>query len=114
MGQVIVDGNIFHLVVISVHNKNIFKITQLGSNWNNGSNAGSFYWNLNNSVGNRNRNIGSQLVNAFNSSKIEISKAVAPVFIQSELSDPATWQNTKVLISNQAQREVVLVGHSVL
>lgn len=37
--------------------KNIFRITQLGSNWNNGSNAGSFYWNLNNSVGNRNRNI---------------------------------------------------------
>lgn len=45
--------------------KNIFKITQLGSNWNNGSNAGSFYWNLNNSVGNRNRNISSHLVNAW-------------------------------------------------
>lgn len=65
MGWVIVDGGIFHLVVISVHNKNIFKITQLGSNWNNGSNAGSFYWNLNNSVGNRNRNISSHLVNAW-------------------------------------------------
>ena len=38
-------------------------IAQLGSNWNNGTNAGSFYWNLNNSVGNRNRNIRGHLVN---------------------------------------------------
>lgn len=45
--------------------KNIFKITQLGSNWNNGSNAGSFYWNLNNSVGIRDRDISSHLVNAW-------------------------------------------------
>lgn len=37
------------------------KITQLGSNWNNGTNAEPFYWNLNNSVGNRNRNISGQL-----------------------------------------------------
>ena len=41
-------------------------IAQLGSNWNNGSNAGAFNWNLNNSVSNRNRNISSQLVNAQN------------------------------------------------
>lgn len=33
----------------------------LGGNWNNGANAGSFYWNWNNGVGNRNRNIGSRL-----------------------------------------------------
>lgn len=39
-------------------------ITQLGGNWNNGSNAGSFYWNVNNSVSNRNRNISGHLVNA--------------------------------------------------
>lgn len=38
-------------------------IAQLGSNWNNWDNAGSFYWNLNNSVGNRNRNIRGHLVN---------------------------------------------------
>lgn len=38
-------------------------IAQLGSNWNNGTNAGSFYWNLNNSVGNRNRNIRGHLIN---------------------------------------------------
>lgn len=38
------------------------KITQLGSNWNNGGKASAFYWNLNNSVGNRNRNIGSRLM----------------------------------------------------
>lgn len=39
-------------------------IAQLGSNWNNGSNAGSFYWNANNGVSNRNRNISGHLVNA--------------------------------------------------
>lgn len=38
--------------------------TLLGSNWNNSSNTGSFYWNLNNATSNRNRNIGSHLVNA--------------------------------------------------
>jgi hypothetical protein len=56
------------------------KITQLGSNWNNGSNAGSFYWNLNNSVRNRNRNISSQLVNALNSPKTRTSKSGCPCF----------------------------------
>ena len=35
-------------------------MTQLGSNWNNSTNAGSFYWNLNNDPSNRNRNIGSR------------------------------------------------------
>lgn len=35
-------------------------MTQLGSNWNNGTKAGSFYWNLNNDLTNRNRNIGSR------------------------------------------------------
>ena len=33
----------------------------LGSNWNNGTRDGSFYWNVNNAVGNRNRNIGGRL-----------------------------------------------------
>jgi len=37
-------------------------IAQLGSNWNNWDNAGTFYWNLNNSVGNRNRNIRGHLI----------------------------------------------------
>ena len=46
-------------------NLNGYRITLLGGDWNNGSNAGSFYWNLNNSVGNRNRNISSHLVNAW-------------------------------------------------
>ena len=42
--------------------KNIKSIAHLGSNWNNGTNAGTFYWNLNNSVGNRNRNISTHLM----------------------------------------------------
>ena len=43
-------------------NLNDYRIAQLGSNWNNWDNAGSFYWNLNNSVGNRNRNIRGHLI----------------------------------------------------
>ena len=37
------------------------KACQLGSNWNNGSNAGLFYFNLNNDSSNTNSNIGSHL-----------------------------------------------------
>ena len=33
----------------------------IGGNWNNSSNARCFYWNLNNSTSNRNRNIGGHL-----------------------------------------------------
>lgn len=65
MGWVIVDGGVFRLVVISVLDKGVFGVALLGGYWNYGSNAGSFYWNLNNSVGNRNRNISSHLVNAW-------------------------------------------------
>jgi hypothetical protein len=36
-------------------------VTILGRNANNGTNAGTFYWNLNNDSGNLNRNIGRQL-----------------------------------------------------
>lgn len=32
----------------------------VGGNWNNGANAGLSYWNLNNSSGNANVNIGRQ------------------------------------------------------
>lgn len=65
MGWVIVDGAFFRLVVMSVRGEAFFGVARLGGSWNNGSNAGSFYWNLNNSVGNRNRNISSHLVNAW-------------------------------------------------
>ena len=40
------------------------KVTKLGSYCNNSSNAGTFYWNLNNATSNRNWNISRQLVNA--------------------------------------------------
>lgn len=36
-------------------------VPHFGSNANNGTNAGAFYWNLNNSSGNANRNIGTQV-----------------------------------------------------
>lgn len=43
-------------------NLNGYRITQLGSSWSNGSNAGGFYWALNTSVGYRYRNVGGRLV----------------------------------------------------
>lgn len=45
-------------------NKGFLLVTQLGSNWNNSTNSGSFYWNLNNSSSNSNRNISCHLVHA--------------------------------------------------
>lgn len=35
-------------------------VANFGSNASNGTNAGTFYWNLNNSSSNANRNIGTQ------------------------------------------------------
>ena len=43
-------------------NLNGYRIARLGGNWNSGSNAGGFYWNLDSGVGSRNRDIGSRLV----------------------------------------------------
>lgn len=43
-------------------NLNGYRIAQLGGYWDNGSNAGGFYWSLNNGVGIRTRNIGGRLV----------------------------------------------------
>jgi hypothetical protein len=34
----------------------------VGGNWNNGSNAGLFYWNLNNASSNANVNYGGRLL----------------------------------------------------
>ena len=43
-------------------NLNGYRITPLGSHWNNGSNAGGFYWSLSSGVGYRDRSIGGRLV----------------------------------------------------
>ena len=43
-------------------NLNGYRIARLGGGWDNGGNAGGFYWYLNNSVGNRYRDIGGRLV----------------------------------------------------
>lgn len=43
-------------------NLNGYRIARLGGSWYYGSNAGGFYWSLDNGVGNRNRNIGGRLV----------------------------------------------------
>ena len=38
------------------------KLAQFGGNWNNGANAGLFFWNLNNTSSNANVTIGGRLV----------------------------------------------------
>lgn len=43
-------------------NLNGYRIALLGGHWNNGSNAGGFYWDLDYGVGNRYRTIGGRLV----------------------------------------------------
>ena len=43
-------------------NLNGYRIARLGGDWDNGSNAGGFYWNLNSGVGIRGRSIGGRLV----------------------------------------------------
>lgn len=43
-------------------NLNGYRIALLGGGWSNGGNAGGFYWNLYNGVGNRYRNLGGRLV----------------------------------------------------
>ena len=43
-------------------NLNGYRIARLGGYWDSGGSAGGFYWYLNNSVGNRNRNVGGHLV----------------------------------------------------
>lgn len=43
-------------------NLNGYRIAQLGSGWTYGSNAGGFYWDLGDGVGNRARSIGGRLV----------------------------------------------------
>ena len=58
----------------------IFKSTQVAkfsSNWNNGTNAGTFNWNLNNATSNVNQNIGTRLT----------------IFMNLVLVYLASWQN---------------------
>lgn len=43
-------------------NLNGYRIARLGGIWNNGSNAGGFYWYLDNGVGGRSRTVGGRLV----------------------------------------------------
>lgn len=59
------------------------KVTKLGSYCNNSSNAGTFYWNLNNATSNRNWNISRQLVNArFRRGKFPACFNIKSVFLK--------------------------------
>lgn len=43
-------------------NLNGYRIARLGGSWDNGGNAGGFYWTLNHGVGSRSRDVGGRLV----------------------------------------------------
>jgi hypothetical protein len=69
------------------------KVTKLGAKWNNSSNAGTFYWNLNNASSNRNRNISSHLVNALNTPRHKKRGVSINNVLKTDYH--ATWQNIK-------------------
>jgi hypothetical protein len=73
-----------------------FLITQLGTNWNNGTNAGTFNWNVNNTPGNRNRNISSHLANARHKHPLKWYQGVFIIYCGSCLPCPlAKHQNSE-------------------
>ena len=49
-------------VTSSVYSTSASQVVNVGSNANNGANAGSFYLNSNNDASNANRNIGTRLI----------------------------------------------------
>nr|DAQ96610.1 MAG TPA: hypothetical protein [Caudoviricetes sp.] len=89
-------------------------ITQLGSNWNNWSNAGTFYWNLNNSVSNRNRNIRGHLIFAKKHSRMSCPAIFMYMFFQpchstkqkNKRCMTTPKENTALLIKNKEMSTV--------
>ena len=68
---------------------NLIHVTHFGSNTNNGTDAGGFYWNLNNDSSNSNRNIGTH--HAFQSLKKCNSKF--PVLLDKYIENPQKPSN---------------------
>jgi len=68
------------------------RVTKLGRNANNGLNAGVTYWNLNNSSGNRNRNIGSHLA----LSCLFIPKNIEPCLLAKHKTNPHTGVSREI------------------
>lgn len=58
-------------------NLNGYRIALLGGSWNDGGNAGAFYWNLDNGVGTRYRTIGGRLVYIPTRDSAEYTAAIA-------------------------------------
>jgi hypothetical protein len=54
----------FKGVIVQVFRTASWQVAIVSSNANNGTNAGGFYWNLNNDSSNLNRNIGTHLADA--------------------------------------------------
>jgi hypothetical protein len=53
-------GSVNNFIVLGFYIQG-WRVAKLGGNANNGTNAGVAYWNLNNSSGNTNQNIASQV-----------------------------------------------------
>lgn len=68
--------------------------TLLGGNWNNGANAGAFYFNLNNAASNSDRNIGTHLLHLVHWMTLNTFKQFRP----------AAWQNIEKGRGNCAGR----------
>lgn len=68
---------------------NLIHVTHFGSNANNGTNAGGFYWNLNNDSSNSNRNIGTHHV----SQSLKKCNSKFPVLLDEYIENPQKFSN---------------------
>ena len=95
-------------------NLNGYRITLLGGNWNAWSNAGAFYWYLNNSVSNRNRNIRGHLIFAKKHSRMSCPAIFMYMFFQpchstkqkNKRCMTTPKENTALLIKNKEMSTV--------
>ena len=69
----------------------MFRVAHFSSNANNGANADTFYWNLNNSSTNANRNIGTRLNTLKYSAETPSSPLGEIVDRNSLVGQPKNW-----------------------
>lgn len=64
-----------------------WRVSNFGSNANNGTTDGVFYWNLNNVSGNLNRNIGAHLAEPVVDSRVLADEYVNPITLGREIEE---------------------------
>ena len=77
------------------------QVTIFGSNTDNGTNAGGFYWNLNNDSSNLNRNIGTHHV----SQSLKKCHGKFPVLLDEYIANPQKPSNKATSRVNRLGRE---------